>query len=278
MELPVDSSLWSGIQAGISQGAVGSTAAVASKGMSLFAKLGITALVAGAAITTVLVVRPDSPNEQAVNANGTKQSKVEANTSVDAKAQGEFIQEGKEEKSVTTPYKTRVSGNHGDSHSVSTLIVDAGEELSASVSEVKEQVAKTTLEQEPVKPNHGEAQPTHSGNNVVQEQGLLPELPVAAKVEGSVESWNDVNVFSPNNDGVNDYFFLRTNNLKSFVITIMDRNGKVVFQSEDKEFRWDGMHYLSGDAVPPGDYVYMIYAVDLTGEEVKLVKPLKIFK
>lgn len=97
--------------------------------------------------------------------------------------------------------------------------------------------------------------------------------------QGYVKPWNVANVFTPNNDGINDFFFLETGGeLKEFSITILDKDNKVVYRSEDTRFKWDGTNYLTGEKVPEGNYSYIIYAVDLNGELIKQFNLLYITK
>jgi len=53
------------------------------------------------------------------------------------------------------------------------------------------------------------------------------------------------NAFSPNGDGEDDEWRIYINNLAcitDFKIVIWDRWGEKVFQSDDKDFRWDGSY------------------------------------
>ena len=63
------------------------------------------------------------------------------------------------------------------------------------------------------------------------------------------------NAFTPNGDGVNDYFQLEHYNIKSWTVTVYDRWGNQVYTSTDLNFRWDGS--LQGQAAPEGVYVYV---------------------
>lgn len=70
------------------------------------------------------------------------------------------------------------------------------------------------------------------------------------------------NVFTPNGDGQGDYFLPRqilSRNLTEFKMTIYNRWGKKVFETESNNGRgWDGK--LNGDDQPVGVYVYFIEA------------------
>jgi gliding motility-associated-like protein len=48
------------------------------------------------------------------------------------------------------------------------------------------------------------------------------------------------NAFTPNNDGVNDYFFASVLNVVEFEIIIFNRWGEILFKSNDINFKWDG--------------------------------------
>jgi gliding motility-associated-like protein len=64
--------------------------------------------------------------------------------------------------------------------------------------------------------------------------------------------------FSPNNDGKNEYFeiFGNTKTFLSFEIFIYNKWGQIIYQSTDKDFKWDGKY--KGKAVPKGVYPYLI--------------------
>ncbi|MBI1836944.1 MAG: gliding motility-associated C-terminal domain-containing protein [Flavobacteriia bacterium] len=83
------------------------------------------------------------------------------------------------------------------------------------------------------------------------------------------------NVFSPNNDGTNDLFFIESEGLNDFSIVIMDQTNKTVFTSEDPNFKWDGIN-LNGDLVNSGTYIYFILAKSKAGEVVKKYQTLDI--
>lgn len=63
------------------------------------------------------------------------------------------------------------------------------------------------------------------------------------------------NVFTPNNDGLNDFFVIDNVNLESLDIVIYDRWGKFLYTTGDKNFRWDGT--FKGNDLPEGVYYYV---------------------
>jgi gliding motility-associated-like protein len=67
------------------------------------------------------------------------------------------------------------------------------------------------------------------------------------------------NVFTPNNDNKND--FLRpvlNRNVQDIKMTIYNRWGMIVFETEDSEIYWDGKDYKSNEDVSEGVYFYTI--------------------
>jgi gliding motility-associated-like protein len=76
------------------------------------------------------------------------------------------------------------------------------------------------------------------------------------------------NVFSPNNDGTNDFFFPRqmlTKGVATFKMNIYNRWGQLVYETTSTDGRgWDGS--LNGTPQPEGVYVYMIDATYKDGQ------------
>ena len=70
------------------------------------------------------------------------------------------------------------------------------------------------------------------------------------------------NVFTPNNDGWNDVFDVRTSNVGPFKIEIYNRWGNVVFETTSPQISWDGTT-AAGVAASPGTYYYVISKADL---------------
>lgn len=88
---------------------------------------------------------------------------------------------------------------------------------------------------------------------------LTDTLPVRLTLKGLKEGdpFKSVpNVFSPNNDGKNDYFYIKGNLpnecIEEFNIKIYNRWGKMIYESNDFSFRW------IGDKHDPGVYFYVV--------------------
>ena len=81
---------------------------------------------------------------------------------------------------------------------------------------------------------------------------------------------NIPNAFSPNSDGINDFFNPRdyfTNGLKTFNMTIYNRWGQVVFEtSKTSGSGWDGK--FNNELQPQGVFIYRISATFIDGQAV----------
>lgn len=86
------------------------------------------------------------------------------------------------------------------------------------------------------------------------------------------------NIFTPNNDGVNDLYFLKVTNLSKIKATIYDRWGTKVYEvdtqneknnagiKDNVNLAWDGKNQY-GVELPQGSYFYVIKATGKDGKE-----------
>ena len=83
------------------------------------------------------------------------------------------------------------------------------------------------------------------------------------------------NIFTPNNDGVNDFFEIQMSEKLEFQIVVIDQANKVIFQSNQVDFSWDGT-FPGGEPVPPGNYIYYLTAKTLNGKDFVKHSDLRI--
>lgn len=74
------------------------------------------------------------------------------------------------------------------------------------------------------------------------------------------------NAFSPNNDGINDYLDVFAVNLKNFSLKIYNRYGELVFQSNDVQIKWNGMH--KGENCAVDNYNFVLDATQQNGKKI----------
>ncbi|MFH2095452.1 MAG: gliding motility-associated C-terminal domain-containing protein [Bacteroidota bacterium] len=73
------------------------------------------------------------------------------------------------------------------------------------------------------------------------------------------------NVFTPNNDGMNDLFIWKARVLDEFNGTILNRLGQVLFEWNDQQTGWDGK-LKDGSYAMAGTYLYVITGIDENGK------------
>jgi gliding motility-associated-like protein len=72
------------------------------------------------------------------------------------------------------------------------------------------------------------------------------------------------NVFTPNDDGVNDHFYPKFLYIKDIHVLIMNKWGELIYESKDLTSKgWDGKH--KGENATIGNYVYRIRFTSLDG-------------
>jgi large repetitive protein len=73
--------------------------------------------------------------------------------------------------------------------------------------------------------------------------------------------------FTPNNDGLNDYFYV-LGNFSSYELRVFNEWGNQIFYSNDQSDKWDGTY--KGKEQPAGTYIYIFNGKVLDGEELKM--------
>jgi len=95
------------------------------------------------------------------------------------------------------------------------------------------------------------------GTNVVTN---IVDITVASPLDGKLDKIIP-NVFTPNNDSKNDFFKVNVQNINDcfdkFKITVYNRWGQLVFDSDDFHYKWDGKN-KEGKLMPDGVYFYTI--------------------
>lgn len=71
--------------------------------------------------------------------------------------------------------------------------------------------------------------------------------------------------FSPDDDGVNDLFFIRGGGISEFYLEVFNRWGELIFVSNDPDIGWDGTY--EGVESPMGGYVYQVTGRSMDGTE-----------
>lgn len=83
---------------------------------------------------------------------------------------------------------------------------------------------------------------------------LLFALSVTAKAQDIAEI---PNIFTPNNDGINDVFRIRTNGVTALTVSIYNRYGGLVYRYFGLNGTWDGRSHAGEPCV---DGTYFVFA------------------
>jgi len=70
---------------------------------------------------------------------------------------------------------------------------------------------------------------------------------------------NIPNVFSPNDDGINDLFTIKSSGLTTLICTLYNRWGMLIYEYDAVKTGWDG-HSFSDNKAPDGTYFYILKA------------------
>ena len=85
------------------------------------------------------------------------------------------------------------------------------------------------------------------------------------------------NIFSPNNDGLNDILYVRgAETASDFLFIIFNRWGEKIFESSDPNTGWDGT--FSGEYMNNGVFAYIVTATFINGSEVSISGTVTLVK
>ena len=77
------------------------------------------------------------------------------------------------------------------------------------------------------------------------------------------------NAFSPDGDGINDFFNVSVQGINDFQLEIFNRWGQMVFKSYSSDEQWDGT--FKNKDLPSGTYIYKVKTTTY-GENQKIIK------
>jgi gliding motility-associated-like protein len=76
------------------------------------------------------------------------------------------------------------------------------------------------------------------------------------------------NVFSPNNDGINDTYIVIGNHIKLFTMSVFNRNGELLYRTNDMNAGWNGED-LKGNSMPEGTYLVVLEALGADNTRIR---------
>jgi gliding motility-associated-like protein len=76
------------------------------------------------------------------------------------------------------------------------------------------------------------------------------------------------NVFTPNGDGINDFFFINNPNLSDYTLVIYNRWGQMVFESSNSTESWNGKKFNTGPECEAGTYFFKLSGKRRNGSDI----------
>lgn len=271
LETPVDPSMWAGIQAQLP--------VTATKGLSLMTKLLIGAAASGIVTTAVILSLNNSTEKQTIVQVPDVEERSEItpiNTDTNEETLTFEQTENKVHKEITehsNEADLRIeesSENKEVKESQNRRIIVDQEHLTKQdqlLEEVTEIHIQKANEEKIVQPDLNKEE--SSNVTVKQDETNTIEVKESSLVLPDI--------FTPNGDNRNDELFIDSEGLKDFSLVVLDYNNRIVYQTNDPNFRWNGTD-MTGSMVPDGNYIYMLTAFDENGKPVNLSSRLRIVR
>ena len=148
---------------------------------------------------------------------------------------------------------------------------EEGQDVLTTASDQKTDLSKTDMTMESTideasntaeNPSTDAPKETNDKNNDVSLERVDNNESITPEIDSELKSFIKIvpNVITPNNDRVNDEFFIESENIEEFYIMIYSKANIKLFESSDPNFKWDGFD-MRGQKVPRADYYYLIKAV-----------------
>lgn len=260
LEVPVRPEIWSAVSSQIG------AAAPAAAGLSIVSKIIIGVSVAASVSVGAYFITKDKETE-----NETQRTAIQPVNQEDSSIGQK--EEQKELKSEGPLFNQIEESNSDDVNDAKGEINESNETVEGPVNEkFIEEIAPEPL----VNPDTQPTVKEEVKEPVTQETSNVTPVKEPV-VEESEQELVLFNTFTPNNDGVNDELMLNAKGLSDFNLVVLDRSNKVVYQTNDPDFRWNGMG-INNEMVPAGMYVYYVTAKDSTGKAVSKYSSLQIIK
>lgn len=108
---------------------------------------------------------------------------------------------------------------------------------------------------------------------------IEPEM-VNNLLDNNIGSIKDFpNVFSPNNDGINDKYVINIEGEKLYNLKIYNENNELLFESNDKNNNWDGINQRNGQLCVAGTYYgVLVYKVSNEGKSKTIMTQIKLIR
>ena len=265
LEVPVGPEVWTSISSSIG-------AASVKTGLSLAAKLGLSvaAVTLAAGVYLIFPSKDVAKKELAPKANSKEiiQNPNELNVPQLVEEKQGFVQNHQQ---LLPLFEAPIVNSILDLDSPLDILQDLSNNPSDNdrVAPIEPKVNISLLEQ--VNPIN----PSVSTGKIDQQIAPISE-PNIASIEATADKLELVNIFTPNGDGNNDYLSLpKSVDWTDFSIVVLNRENKIIYQSKESSFQWDGKQ-MNGSDAPSGQYLYFITAKSSEGKTIQQYSSLFI--
>lgn len=269
---PVRPEVWNGLQAKMAAAGVSSVAA--TKGVSLLAKwiIGSAAAATTAVVTTVAVLnsteepkQPKAPVQQEINTPSTSEA-----LAAETKAPLTVV-ENNTINPVVKPDEDRVYPTGGQVVLPYIMNVDSPFVQERTIASNELPLVTPTIVPKNTEPADVQViglPEESSANDVTPADEVIPNT-IVKNDEASIEF---PNVFTPSvQDNNNDEYFIKCKNIASIHVTIQNTENRLVYETTDLNFRWNGRINGTEDFVEKGTYACIAVYQDLNGKTHKKI-------
>ena len=264
----VNPQMWSSIQSQIGTAStVGASSASSAIGFGKIAAIvvGVTSIAVASyfALNSNKEENSNSQTKQTIEADSQneKRETTAKPSTIDLTAKKEIIKETPEEtatinNTLLKAKKVIAPSSNATQTKPLELVVPMAPEPILSIAENKARTANSAVKQE--------------AQVVVEKKEPTPVVDKTIEQIKKADAYTIQklpNIFTPNGDGVNDYFQIESEGLQNYSLVVLDMNNKVVWQTKDPNAKWDGVD-VEGNKVPKGQYVYFLAAEDTNGNAI----------
>jgi gliding motility-associated-like protein len=260
LEAPVRPDMWANISSQI--GVVGTS--VATTGLSILSKtiIGLS-IAASVGVSAYLVINKTTSNQKEENTEKIVQQDVtNSDETTDSIKQNNTVTSDK--KSNIESYQNELPPIENQEVILNRMdVVQTNDHIDVYLTDIKKEEEKEIIA--PVKVFKLPVDKKKEENRVDKTSpSEEPNSPIKTD-----ENYSMVlsNVFTPNGDGVHDVFEVKAEGLTDFNVVVLDQNSKIIFQSQDPLFQWNG-ELMDGSQALVGAYLFYITARDRQGELV----------
>jgi len=269
-EVPVNPELWSSIASQIPT--VGSTSIATGSGLST--KILIAISIAASVGTGIYFLKTKNQERELENpTKGSSQTTSSKKEDSDKKIERSNL----EIKILSQSEQLKTELQAEGQNDVNTEEINVPDKTEATY---------TTQKDKNIHQNNNVAEVPISVKEVTRSENKVSEVPTTNSAITAVIAQNSIsstdnnsniipkesllnvvlpNIFTPNGDGRNDFLELTIEGVTDFSVVVLDNMGKVIYQSEDVRFKWDGT-LPNGEKAPKGHYVYYITGKDSEGK------------